>query len=217
MTTEVRTARAGEVIRYADGIRDVYASAFSAPPWNEDPAGADAYAERLARDALRPGFTAAVATAGGTVTGFATAWVTPEVFPADRSYGQVAEAFGPARTRAWLCGALEVNELAVTPEAHGCGLGAALLDAVTGAAPGGRCWLLTSVRAEAALRLYERTGWRRVGAPVPGRAALVVLLGPRHPGWGGAGEESGAAGGGDETGGAAGGEARGQNRGRGRG
>ncbi|GAB2924863.1 GNAT family N-acetyltransferase [Streptomyces sundarbansensis] len=205
------------MIRYADGIRDVYASAFSAPPWNEDPAGADAYAERLARDALRPGFTAAVATAGGTVTGFATAWVTPEVFPADRSYGQVAEALGPARTRAWLCGALEVNELAVTPEAHGCGLGAALLDAVTGAAPGSRCWLLTSVRAEAALRLYERTGWRRVGAPVPGRAALVVLLGPRHPGRGGAGEESGAAGGGDETGGAAGGEARGQNRGRGRG
>ncbi|WP_432079249.1 N-acetyltransferase family protein [Streptomyces sp. YPW6] len=184
MTTEVRTARASEVIWYADGIRDVYARAFSAPPWNEDPAEADAYAERLARDALRPGFTAAVATAGGTVTGFATAWVTPEVFPADRSYGEVAEALGPGRTRAWLCGALEVNELAVTPEAHGCGLGAALLDTVTGAAPGGRCWLLTSVRAEAALRLYERTGWRRVGAPVPGRAALVVLLGPRHPGRG---------------------------------
>ncbi|MGW3303712.1 N-acetyltransferase family protein [Streptomyces rubiginosohelvolus] len=182
MTTEVRTVQAGEVIRYADGIRDVYVRAFSAPPWNEDPAGADLYAERLARDALRPGFTAAVATAGGTVTGFATAWITPEVFPADRSYGQVAETLGERRTRAWLCGALEVNELAVAPEAHGGGLGAALLDAVTGPAPGGRCWLLTSVRAEAALRLYERTGWRRVDTPVPGKAALVVLLGPRHPG-----------------------------------
>ncbi|SCF76651.1 hypothetical protein GA0115255_105653, partial [Streptomyces sp. Ncost-T6T-2b] len=34
------------------------------------------------------------------------------------------------------------------------------------------------MRAEAALRLYERTGWRRVDAPVPGKAALVVLLGP---------------------------------------
>ncbi|OCC08260.1 GNAT family N-acetyltransferase [Streptomyces sp. PTY087I2] len=182
MTTELRTVQAGEVMRYADGIRDVYASAFAAPPWNEDPAEAGVYAERLARDALRPGFTATVATAGGTVTGFATAWITPEVFPADRSYGQVAEALGAERTGAWLCGALEVNELAVAPEAHGAGLGAALLDAVTGAAPGGRCWLLTSVRAEAALRLYERTGWRRVDAPVPGKAALVVLLGPRHPG-----------------------------------
>ncbi|MGW6583920.1 N-acetyltransferase family protein [Streptomyces globisporus] len=182
MTTDVRTVRADEVIRYADGIRDVYASAFAAPPWNEDPAEADVYVERLARDALRPGFTAAVATTGGTVTGFATAWITPEVFPADRSYGQVAEALGAGRTRAWLCGALEVNELAVAPEAHGGGLGAALLDAVTGPAPDGRCWLLTSVRAEAALRLYERAGWRRVDAPVPGKAALVVLLGPRHPG-----------------------------------
>ncbi|MET8726596.1 GNAT family N-acetyltransferase [Streptomyces parvus] len=198
MTSEVRTVQAGEVIRYADGIRDVYASAFAAPPWNEDPAEADVYVERLARDALRPGFTAAVATAGGKVTGFATAWITPEVFPADRSYGQVAEALGPLRTRAWLCGALEVNELAVAPEAHGGGLGAALLDAVTGPAPGGRCWLLTSVRAEAALRLYERTGWRRVDAPVPGKAALVVLLGPRHPGRdeAGVGGEDGDGGGG---------------------
>ncbi|MFD5200181.1 GNAT family N-acetyltransferase [Streptomyces sp. NPDC058375] len=182
MTTEVRTVRAGEVIRYAEGIRDVYARAFAGPPWNEDPAEAGAYAQRLARDALRPGFTAAVATAEGAVTGFATAWTTPEVFPADRSYGQVAEALGAGRTRAWLCGALEVNELAVAPEAHGAGLGAALLEAVTEPAPDGRCWLLTSTRAEAALRLYERTGWRQIDAPVPGKAALVVLLGPRHPG-----------------------------------
>lgn len=65
MTVEVRTVEAGELNRYADGIRNVYARAFSAPPWNEDPAGADSYAERLARDVLRPGFTAAVATAGG--------------------------------------------------------------------------------------------------------------------------------------------------------
>lgn len=80
MTVEVRTVEAGALDRYADGIRDVYARAFAAPPWNEDPAGADSYAERLARDALRPGFTAAVATAGGTVTGFATAWITPRSF-----------------------------------------------------------------------------------------------------------------------------------------
>lgn len=189
MANEIRTVRAGELNRYVEGIRDVYARAFAAPPWNEDPAAADDYAERLVRDALRPGFTAAVATAReaagatarATVAGFATAWTTPEVFPADRSYGQVAEALGHGRTRAWLCGALEVNELAVAPEAQGSGLGAGLLDAVTGPAPDGRCWLLTSMRAEPALRLYERAGWLRFDAPVPGEAALAVLLGPRHP------------------------------------
>ncbi|MFJ2027825.1 GNAT family N-acetyltransferase [Streptomyces sp. NPDC087897] len=180
--SKVRTVGPGELAGYAEGVRDVYARAFAGPPWHEDPAEADVYAERLARDALRPGFTAAVSVSAGTVTGFATAWTTPEVFPADRSYGQVAAALGPARTRAWLCGAREVDELAVAPEEHGAGLGAALLDAVTGRVPDGRCWLLTSLRAEAALRLYERTGWLRVAAPVPGQAALVVLLGPRHPG-----------------------------------
>ncbi|RPK83863.1 GNAT family N-acetyltransferase [Streptomyces sp. ADI98-10] len=189
MASEIRSVPAGEVNRYVEGIRGVYARAFAAPPWHEDPAAADDYAERLARDALRPGFTAAVATAGGTpegaagktVTGFATAWITPDVFPADRSYGQVAQALGPGRTRAWLCGALQVDELAVAPDAAGAGLGAALLHAVTEAAPDGRCWLLTSLQAEPALRLYERAGWQRIDAPVPGAAALVVLLGPRHP------------------------------------
>ncbi|MGY3682703.1 N-acetyltransferase family protein [Streptomyces sp. TE33382] len=167
---------------YGEGIRAVYAEAFSAPPWYEDPEEADDYLERLAEDAARPGFTAAVALDGETVTGFATAWTTPEVFPRDRSYGQVAEALGPDRATAWLCGALEVDELAVSPRAHGTGLGRALLAAVTGPAVDGRCWLLTSARAEAALRLYERAGWHRCATPVPGRAGLVVLLGPRHPG-----------------------------------
>ncbi|MFD7745481.1 GNAT family N-acetyltransferase [Streptomyces sp. NPDC059698] len=192
MATEVETVGSGELLRYAEGVRDVYARAFAGPPWHEDPAAADGYVRRLEQDVLRPGFTAAVSVSGGAVAGFATAWITPEVFPAGRSYGQVAEALGPERTRAWLCEALEVNELAVAPEAHGTGLGAALLEAVTGRAPGGRCWLLTSVRAEAALRLYGRAGWRRVDVPVPGKAALVVLLGPGHPG--GAGLEAGAGG-----------------------
>lgn len=74
-----------------------------------------------------------------------------------------------------------MNELAVAPEARGAGVGRALLSAVTEPAADGRCWLLTSVRAEGALRLYERAGWRRVAEPVPGRAGLVVLLGPGHP------------------------------------
>ncbi|MFF4246945.1 GNAT family N-acetyltransferase [Streptomyces sp. NPDC001822] len=181
---------------YADGIRRVYADVFSAPPWNEDPSAAGPYVERLMTDALRPGFTAALALESGDdapppgaegagspgeVCGFATAWTTPEVFPTGRSYGHVGRALGPERVSAWLCGALEVDELAVSPAARGAGLGAALLTAVTGAAPDGRCWLLTSVHAEATLRFYRRAGWHRVPVTVPGRAGLTVLLGPGHP------------------------------------
>ncbi|WP_405390780.1 GNAT family N-acetyltransferase [Streptomyces sp. NBC_01102] len=177
-----RTVDGVGVRPYADGIQRVYTDVFSAPPWNEDPATAGLYAGRLAADAARPGFTAAPALDdAGTVTGFATAWTTPDVFPADRSYGHVATALGPDRVAAWLCGAVEVDELAVGPAARGGGLGARLLAAVTETAPDGRCWLLTSVHAEDALRFYRRAGWHRVPAPVPGRAGLTVLLGPGHP------------------------------------
>ena len=83
---------------YADGIRRVYADVFSAPPWNEGPAAASAYVRRLAADAERPGFTAALRLAPDTaVRGFATAWTTPATFPSGRSYGHVAQALGPER------------------------------------------------------------------------------------------------------------------------
>ncbi|MEU2677420.1 GNAT family N-acetyltransferase [Streptomyces sp. NPDC007107] len=201
----IRLVEAASLPSYADGIRQVYADVFSEPPWNEDPSAGGRYVERLAADATRPGFTAALALgegtvggfaegtvggfaegsegsfAEGTVGGFATAWTTPDVFPSSRSYGHVAEALGPGRAEGWLCGALEVDELAVSPDARGAGLGAALLSAVTEAAPDGRCWLLTSVHAEATLRFYRRAGWHQVPVSVPGRAGLVVLLGPRHP------------------------------------
>ncbi|MFE7747874.1 GNAT family N-acetyltransferase [Streptomyces sp. NPDC057428] len=181
---------------YADGIRRVYADAFSAPPWNEDPSAAALYVKRMNTDALRPGFTAALALEHGAgsppsgprgtgaraeVAGFATAWTTPAEFPTDRSYGHVRRALGPERVSRWLCGALEVDELAVSPAARGAGLGAALLTAVTESAPDGRCWLLTSLHAEATLRFYRRAGWCRVPVPVPGRAGLTVLVGPGHP------------------------------------
>ncbi|MFJ4121813.1 GNAT family N-acetyltransferase [[Kitasatospora] papulosa] len=177
----VRLIEGADLAAHAEGIRQVYADVFAAPPWNEDPSAGALYVERLADDAARPGFTAALALDGATVGGFATAWTTPVVFPSGRSYGHVAQALGPDRVTAWLCGALEVDELAVSPGARGTGLGAALLSAVTGAAPDGRCWLLTSVHAGAALRFYRRAGWHQVQVPVPGRAGLTVLLGPAHP------------------------------------
>ncbi|MDF6021083.1 GNAT family N-acetyltransferase [Streptomyces sp. JH34] len=177
----VRQVGSASLAEYAEGIRRVHSEAFSAPPWNEDPATGRLYVERLGDDAGRPGFTAALALDGHTVGGFATAWTTPGTFPSGRSHGHVARALGPDRVTAWLCGAVEVDELAVSPHLRSAGLGAALLSAVTGAAPGGRCRLLTSVRAGATLRFYRRAGWVQVPVPVPGRAGLVVLLGPDHP------------------------------------
>ncbi|NED87514.1 GNAT family N-acetyltransferase [Streptomyces sp. SID11233] len=196
MTKWVQPVGRDEVAAYADGIRRVYAEAFAGPPWHEDPAMADGYVERLAGDARRPGFVAALALSrdepatggaetyggaeGGTVVGFATAWTTPGPFPTDRGYARIGAALGPERTAAWLVGALEVDELALAPGARGAGLAAALLESVTAPAGDGRCWLLTSARAEPAVRLYHRLGWRPALA-LPDGSDLVAYLGPLHP------------------------------------
>ncbi|MCX5142563.1 GNAT family N-acetyltransferase [Streptomyces sp. NBC_00338] len=189
MTAWVQPVSGEALLARADGVRRTYAEAFAGPPWHEDPAMADGYAERLARDAARPGFVAALALSrdgdgdggGGAVVGFVTAWTTPAPFPADRGYARVAAALGAGRTADWLVGALEVDELALSPGARGSGLAAELLESVTARATEGRCWLLTSVRAEPAVRLYRRLGWRQALGPSTG-SDVVVFLGPRHPG-----------------------------------
>ncbi|MET8174547.1 GNAT family N-acetyltransferase [Streptomyces clavifer] len=140
----------------------MYTDALSAPPWNEDSGTAALYAGRPASDAARTGFTAALALDDAdAVTGFATAWTTPDAFPADRSYGQVAATLGPDRVAAWLCGAVQVDEPAVAPTARGTGLGARLPAAVTDAAPDGRCRLLTSGPRKG------HAGLLRAGRPAP--------------------------------------------------
>lgn len=191
MNARVQPVSAETLSAHTDGVRAAYAEAFAGPPWHEPPALADGYVERLAEDVERPGFVAALALSGDAgrgdehaggdaVLGFATAWTTPAPFPTGRGYARVAAALGPGRTADWLVGALEVDELALTPGARGRGLAPALLESVTAHAPQGRCWLLTSLRAEPAVRLYRRLGWRQAFGTTEG-SDLVVFLGPRHP------------------------------------
>lgn len=181
MPPVVRPASGSFLLSYAAGVRAVYADAFGTPPWTEGPEQARAYVERLAEDVDRPGFTAALALEEGLVLGWATAWTTPAPFPADRCYPLVSAALGERRTSEWLCGAREVDELAVATRARGTGLGARLLDAVTADRSDGRCWLLTSVAARDTLAFYEREGWAQVTHPAPGGAGIAAFLGPRHP------------------------------------
>ncbi|GAA3215387.1 hypothetical protein GCM10020256_16950 [Streptomyces thermocoprophilus] len=115
----------------------------------------------------RPGFTAALALAGSEVIGFATAWTTVAPFPNDRCYPQAAAGLGVDRTVDWLCGAREIDELAVRSSARGTGLAGELLDAVTEDAPEGRSWLLTSVASTRAMAFYRGQGWTQATHPSP--------------------------------------------------
>lgn len=159
-----------EVVARASELVKIYRAAFGGPPWHEDDRAADAFAERLAADARRPGFAAVLAGDNGGPAGFGTAWRTPRPFPTGRAYDLVRAELGDAvETR--LGGALEVDELAVSPHARGQGLAGRILDLLCGRA--GSCWLLTAPRATDAIRLYERLGWRRLTGA---RADVVVFV-----------------------------------------
>ncbi|MFI6532609.1 GNAT family N-acetyltransferase [Nonomuraea sp. NPDC050547] len=140
----------------AEALVAVYREAFGPPPWNEGEDEVEAFRARLDEDSRRPGFTAVLATADGRPRGFGTAFPTPSPLPRRRSYGWAAEIAGAGR----LIGALEVTELAVSPQARGRGLAGRLLEELCAGAP--RRWLLTSTQAPDAVRLYERLGWRRL-------------------------------------------------------
>ncbi|MFF3333532.1 GNAT family N-acetyltransferase [Streptomyces sp. NPDC002888] len=177
----IRIFKGAELLAHSPALRSVYGDAFCAPPWNEDEEKAVEFAGRLPLNVRRPGFTAALAFTGPEVIGFATAWTTLAPFPTDRCYPQAAAGLGADRTADWLCGAREIDELAVRSSARGTGLAAELLEAVTEDAPEGRSWLLTSLRAPRAMAFYRRQGWTQATRPSLDGKGIVVFLSPRHP------------------------------------
>ncbi|MEU4086251.1 GNAT family N-acetyltransferase [Streptomyces aureus] len=178
---DIRVFKGVDLLDHATALRSVYVDAFCAPPWNEDAEKAAEFAGRLPMNVRRPGFTATLAFEEAQVVGFATAWTTCSPFPTDRCYPQAAAGLGPDRTANWLCGAQEIDELALRPDIRGTGLAAELLSALTAHAPDGRSWLLTSIRSGRAMSFYRRQGWTQATHPSPEGTGIAVFLSPRHP------------------------------------
>ncbi|MER5935785.1 GNAT family N-acetyltransferase [Streptomyces sp. NPDC001928] len=177
----IHIVKSDDLLAHTTALRSVYADAFCAPPWNEDEEKAEEFVGRLAVNVRRAGFTAALAIDGSEVIGFATAWTTVAPFPTDRCYPQAAAGLGADRTVDWLCGAREIDELAVRSSARGTGLAGELLEAVTKDAPEGRSWLLTSVQSTRAMSFYRGQGWTQATHPSPDGMGIVVFLSPHHP------------------------------------
>lgn len=165
----------------ADDLIGLYRAAFFGPPWDEGEPDAAAFATRLAREMERPGFVVALARLDGRPVGFGMAWDTRPPFPEDRNYGRVAAMLGADRVASWLVGAQQIDELAVSPDARGYGVGGRLLSVLTGLDEGRGTWLLTSTRSPVAVPFYRKRDWRQITQPTGDGEELVVFLSPGHP------------------------------------
>jgi ribosomal protein S18 acetylase RimI-like enzyme len=117
------------------------------------------------RHAARDGFRLAIARNAGRLGGFSWGYVGQRgQYWSDLAY----EALPHEVAARWVGGHFELVELAVIPAYRRAGLGQALHDRVL-AGIVGRCLLSTTDdETDPAVRLYLRSGWRRLGWLRPG-------------------------------------------------
>ena len=127
------------------------------------------------RHASRERYRLAVATDRGAVVGFSWGYIG--------RHGQywtdlVSDTLPPEVVEEWVGGHFEFVELGVLPSYRCAGLGQALHDRLVDGVHV-RCLLSTNdVDADPAVRLYRRSGWRRLGMLRPG--VQVMGRGPEH-------------------------------------
>ncbi|MEI3843470.1 MULTISPECIES: GNAT family N-acetyltransferase [unclassified Microbacterium] len=154
----IHVTTAAPTERHARSIWDCYRTVFGNAPdysvWVE---------ETLRRHARRDGFRLVSATDGSAVTGFAWRYIGYR--------GQ----YWTDLAATWLGRHFEFVELGVAPERRRHGLGQALHDALLRGVD--RPCLLSTIDepSDPAVRLYVRSGWRRLGVLTPGRQIMGRL------------------------------------------
>jgi len=182
------TAPTVELLRPADvraerkAFEALYFAAFSPPPYVESVAEAQAFGALAERDAHRPGYVAYVARAATperTPIGIVYGYDTPAAAPPGPWWARLLAAVGPEAAERWILGQFAFCWFAVTPEAQGTGVGAALYDAAMGQVRTSRAWLVTHGDPSVARAMYDRRGWRELARAelgwVPGERAVLGL------------------------------------------
>lgn len=159
-------------------LGEVFAEAFSEPPYREDREHARRWAEgRLVEHAGAPGFRLVAAVQEDRLLGFAYGLLGGD----DQWFTQTVRERVPAEVaQAWLGDHGELVELAVARTARGAGLGRVLHDeAVEGlwAVGARKALLVVDTAAMAARRLYASCGWVDLAEVEPG--SMLQGL----PGW----------------------------------
>ena len=168
-----------EGVRPALGeLTEVYRSAFSQPPYNENRADGDAFAARLRFHSLRNGFRCYIARESrrDALVGFAYGYTGG---PGLWWFDLVRQAISHEAYHYWLSDYFEFVELAVTPVFQGQRIGSQLHDhLLTGLAY--RTAVLSTIQAETrAMKLYTRRGWTPLARNYhfPGSDDLYVIMG----------------------------------------
>lgn len=178
MTIVVTIVPPNEIDALTDQLLDVYRGAFTPPPYNEDAAAVQRFAETLAAHARRAGFTCAIARDEQThaVAGFGYGYTSQ---PGQWWHDTVTPMLPPAIVARWFSDCFEMVELAVLPTAQGQGAGGRLHDALLAAVPHATAALTTLREETAALQLYRKRGWQPLVDPMlfPGAARAYVVLG----------------------------------------
>lgn len=170
---EVQLTTGADAIALGDQVWPCYAAVFGDfdcyERWRSD---------LFERHAAREGFRLAVAVEGERLVGFSWGYVGQRgQFWSDL----VHEALPHDVVTDWVGGHFELVELAVLPSCRRSGLGQALHERVLDGV-GRRCLLSTSDdENDPAVRLYRRSGWKRLGMLRPGVQVMGRAPGAETP------------------------------------
>lgn len=177
MSAEVLALLDGDIaVHMTDGLADVYADAFAAPPHREPPEAGERFRESLARHAAYPGFRAVAAwAAGADLVGFGYGHTSR---PGQWWHDRVADALPQDEAGRWLDEPFVVVDLAVRPRCRRQGIGGRLHDLLLEHLPHAAAVLSARQDDAGALRLYHGRGWQEIGRDlvfVPGGDPSVIL------------------------------------------
>ena len=141
---------------YIDDMVRVYDRAFREPPYNHNRTAAEAFRQTLETHRTYPDFKAVMLVELGRVAGLIYGHTNG---PDQWWYHQIAPHLTDAQLAAFAA-AWVIVELAVDPTDRRRGLGQRLLEASLRGKPNGIAVLSTMVAESAAMRLYERNGFR---------------------------------------------------------